>query len=73
MKASALDEVFSSLASVMPEQERERVFEEIILQLTFNGILVLSTHNLVSPVFFSFVEPLVGDLDQSLDLSRRVV
>ena len=31
MRAPALDEVFSSLASVAPEQERERVFEEMIL------------------------------------------
>ena len=30
MKGSALDEVFSSLASATLEQERERVFEEMI-------------------------------------------
>ena len=31
VKASALDEVLSSLASATPEQERERVFEGISL------------------------------------------
>ena len=34
MKASALGEVFSNLASVTPEQERERVCEEIVLSRT---------------------------------------
>ncbi len=45
MKASALDEVFSSLASATPEQGRERVFEEIVLTLNIGASIIVFMNN----------------------------